>query len=319
MIPTRLTDADRLQPHTTIATIGMFDGFHTGHRHIAEELYARGYQNDRQPLLVTFDQHPQFVLGSKAGDPFRSIQPNRQRLDDIQLYFSGFTEPVFLLVLPFTKQFARQTAREFLTFLRDKYGVDILLMGYNQHFGSDGKNINFQELGHELGIRVCIEKEETENNEKVSSSIIRQLIRNGNITKTNELMMSTYTIEGVVVHGFGTGRKLGFPTANVGHIDPQQILPRFGVYAVQVEIPEYDDEIYEGMANVGVRPTLGGTTDVSVEVNIFDFDQDIYGKKITVSFFEFLREETQFDNLEQLSRQLSADKENARQWFTLPF
>lgn len=315
----QLTERDRLQPHTTIATIGMFDGFHEGHRQILDNLSKRAAFNNISPLVVTFNQHPQIVFG----DPdFRTILTTPQRFE---LFEQALGTNDYLLALDFTPELAAHTAREFITMLRDRYGVGVLQMGFNQHFGSDGRGLDYQELGEQLGVRVCLEKECTpffnRNVPHVSSSVIRDFIRKGEIEQANSLLLFDYAIEGIVTHGNGNGRKLGFPTANVDRLDPHQILPPYGAYCVRVFIEDSPRSgvfgpVEEcGMANIGLRPTIGDIDRPALEVHLLDFDDDIYGRRICVMFDHFIRPEKKLDSLDGLKAQLAEDAEYTRKHF----
>ena len=214
--------------------------------------------------------------------------------------------------MPFTPELSLLDSRAFMTLLRDTYGTQALMDDYNHHFGHnrDEGFAQYVEHGRDLGVDVVKAPEYLGEYAPVSSSIIRGLINAGKVVDAMHCMGRPYRLEGRVVHGFHNGRGIGFPTANVGDIDPNLILPHTGAYAVMVDVA---GQRLQGMVNIGHRPTFDNGRQLSIEVNIFDFDDDIYGLDLTVQFVEFIREEQRFDSMELLKEQLLKDAEEARQ------
>ena len=283
------------------ATIGMFDGMHLGHITLINALKAEAQARHHKSAIITFRQHPQQVVNPHGS-------PRTLMTLDKKIHAISATAPDYLVLLDFNDSLASLTAREFMARLRDQYHVTTLVMGYNHRFGHE-RNATFAhyvEIGKELGIEVVKAPEYLGQYAPVSSSIVRQLIAGGRVEDAMNCMGHPFELSGHVIHGFHNGRGIGFPTANVGDLDPSVILPHNGAYAVMVKV---DDQWHKGMVNIGHRPTLDNGDAISIEVNIFDFDSDIYGKPITLQFVRFLRLEFKLGSIEQLREQLTHDKE----------
>ena len=271
-----------------VATIGMFDGVHRGHQfvlqHVADEARQRGLQS----MAITFD---------KSGP--QTLTPlNQKRL---LLTKTGIDH---IEVLTFNEALKQMTAREFMEQeLRDRLNVKVLLTGYDNRFGynrTEGFD-DYVRYGKELGIEVLQLPQEGE----ISSSIIRQLVIDGDIHKANELLGNPYTILGRVEHGEHIGTKLGYPTANLVLVDKCQLIPSAGVYAVKIRL-ENSVEWKHGMMNIGMRPTFDGQHQ-TLEVNVFRLKENLYGQQLQVTFIERLRGEQRFDSIEALKSQLRQD------------
>ncbi len=299
-----LGESARLPHGSTVATIGMFDGVHLGHVTLADFLKQQAVEQGKQSLIITFLHHPRQVL---AHDPtFKLIMTLDQRLKQLQ-----DLNPDLLLPLDFTPQMSALDSSQFLELLRDRYGVATLVAGYNHRFGHN-RGETFEDYcrnGRRLGVDVVKAPEYLGQYAPVSSTIIRGLIAAGRVVDARHCMGRPYRLSGTVVHGFHNGRGLGFPTANVGQTDPDVLLPHNGAYAVLAHV---DGQQLQGMANIGKRPTLDNGPQLSIEVNLFDFDGDIYGKDIMLEFISFLRLEFKMVGLEELKRQLTLDRDNAR-------
>ena len=209
--------------------------------------------------------------------------------------------------MDFDKQLSELSAREFIRLIRDTYGVRLLLVGYDHRFGHNRSDTfaDYVDYGCELGVEVMQTPELDTPLGHVSSSVIRRLVAAGDVALAAQMLSRPYRLEGTVVGGFKNGRKLGYPTANIALADRSLLLPKNGVYAVRVHV---DGMLYGGMLNVGVRPTFNGSGKVSVEVNIFEFDRDIYGSAIAVDFVAHVRDERRMGSLDELMAQLAADK-----------
>lgn len=285
-----------------VATIGMFDGMHRGHITLINALRVEAHQRHLPWAVITFKHHPQQVLNPN-GSP-SAIMPLNKKIEAIEA-----TGPDYLILLDFTQQLSQLTASDFLAMLHRQYGVGFLVMGYNHRFGHDRKTTfaHYVELGQQLGVEVVKAPEYLGTFAPVSSSIVRQLISSGRVEDAMNCMGHPFEITGEVIHGFHNGRGIGFPTANVGNLDTSVILPHNGAYAVMVSLG--DGKWHKGMVNIGHRPTLDNGKQLSIEVNIFDFDDDIYGKTITLQFIRFLRLEFKLGSIEQLRKQLTHDKQ----------
>lgn len=299
-----LGENDRLPAGSTVATIGMFDGVHLGHATLVDFLKLQAADQGKQSLLITFLRHPRQVL--HPDEPFKLIMPLDERLKQIEAL-----GPDLLLQLDFTAEFAKLDSSQFIELLRDRYGVSLLVAGYNHRFGHN-RGETFRDYcrhGEQLGVKMVKAPEYLGPYAPVSSTIVRGLIAAGRVVDAMHCMGRPHMIKGKVVHGFHNGRGLGFPTANVGEIDPQLLLPHNGAYAVLAHV---DGQVLQGMANIGKRPTLDNGDQLSIEVNLFDFDDDIYGKDITLEFISFLRLEFKMCGLEELKHQLTLDRNNAK-------
>lgn len=283
------------------ATIGMFDGMHRGHATLIKALKTEALARDQHTAVITFARHPQQVVNPQ-GSP-RAIMTLNEKIAAI-----AATGIDYLILLDFNQQLAQLTASRFLEMLHRQFKVNTLVMGYNHRFGHD-HNMGFDSYvkqGQALGVEVVKAPEYLGKYAPVSSSIVRQLIASGRVEDAMNCMGHPFELEGTVVHGFHNGRGIGFPTANVGNLHPDIILPHNGAYAVMVQV---DGLWHKGMVNIGYRPTLDNGHQLSIEVNIFDFDSDIYGKPIKLHFIRFLRLEFKLGSIEQLREQLSHDKQ----------
>lgn len=271
-----------------VATIGMFDGVHCGHQFVLQHVVDEARQRGLQSMAITFD---------KSGP--QTLTPLDQKR--LLLTKTGIDR---IEVLTFNDALKQMTAREFMQQeLRDRLGVKVLLTGYDNRFGhnrTEGFD-DYVRYGQELGIEVLQLPQEGE----ISSSIIRQLVAEGAISKANELLGNPYTILGSVEHGEHIGTKLGYPTANLVLVDDCQLIPAAGVYAVKIRM-ENSVEWKHGMMNIGMRPTFDGQSQ-TLEVNVFRLKENLYGQQLQVAFFERLRGEQRFDSIEALKAQLQQD------------
>ena len=289
-----------------IITIGTFDGVHMGHRQIIDKLKAEAKANDGETVIITFHPHPRKVVSS-AILGIRLINTLSERIEILTRL--GINH---LVVVPFTEVFANQPAEDYIkNFLVDKFHPHTIIIGYDHRFGRD-----------RLGDYRLLEKKATEYNYQlkeipkhvleniaISSTNIRQAILHNDIATADTLLGYEFFFSGVVVHGDKIGRKLGYPTANLKINDDEKIIPGNGIYAVYTQ-PEGYTERLKGMMSIGFRPTVDGKKRV-VEVNIFDFDTEIYGQTLKVFVKKYLREEIKFNGLEELVQQMDQDKINS--------
>ena len=299
-----LGETDRLPQGNTVATIGMFDGVHRGHVTLVNFLKQQAAAQGKQSLVITFLSHPRQVLSTDTS--FKLIMPLEDRLAEIEAL-----GPDLLLPLEFTPEVAALDSAHFIELLRDRYGVAELVAGYNHRFGHD-RGETFEDYcrhGERLGVKLVKAPEYLGQYAPVSSTIIRGLIAAGRVVDAMHCMGRPFMLKGKVVHGFHNGRGLGFPTANVGEIDPNLLLPHNGAYAVLVHV---GGKCLQGMTNIGRRPTLDNGTQLSIEVNLFDFEEDIYGEDIALEFISFLRLEFKMCGHDELKRQLTKDRDNAK-------
>ncbi len=294
---------DRLAPGSTVATIGMFDGVHLGHVTLINFLKKQAQERGLKSAVVTFAQHPQAVLHPDSG--IKLIMPTARKVDLIGQHGVDYT-----VLLDFTRELSLNDSTQFLKILRDRYGVSVLVAGYDHHFGHNKQETfaDYVRNGRKLGIEIVKGPEYLGEYAPVSSSLIRKLIASGKVDGAMHCMGRPYRIEGKVVHGFHNGSGIGFPTANVGELDPAIVLPHRGAYAVMVDVA---GRRLQGMVNVGIRPTMNNGNQLSIEVNIFGFDDDIYGLPIGLDFIKFLRLEFKLGSVEELRAQLTRDRDHS--------
>lgn len=290
-----------------MATIGFFDGVHRGHRYLLDKMKSDAREQGLQTMVITFARHPRQVLQQEYIPEL--LSPNSRKKELLEQM--GIDQ---LVILDFTPEMAQLTAQEFmLKVLKEKLSVERLLIGYDNRFGRN-REAGFDDYvayGQQVGITVINNDAFTMPGTKISSSAVRLLIKEGNIEMANDCLGYEYAMKGVIVHGDGRGRTLGFPTANM-EVNLEQLLPARGVYAVRVWIEGYDEE-FTGMMNIGQRPTFN-LRGVTLEVNVLDFDADIYDRKMRVAFTKRIREERKFNGAQQLIEQLNKDKEEVRRW-----
>lgn len=288
----------------TVATVGTFDGVHLGHQAIFNMMKEKASEIDGETVVITFYPHPRIVLGLDSKN-LKFINTQEKKIN--RLEESGIDH---LIIVPFNKEFANISSEEFINdLLLEKVNPKIIVIGYDHHFGKDreGSFELLSEIGKRKGIKVINVEAQYVNDVTVSSTKIRKLLNAGKIMAVNNFLGYEYSITGKVVKGQSIGRDLGFPTANIEIADEYKLIAAVGVYACRVE---YMGKLYKGMGNIGYRPTVDHG-DLTIEVNIFDFDKQIYDEEITIIFVDRMRDEHKFDSLKDLSEQLVKDKENA--------
>lgn len=285
----------------TVATIGSFDGIHRGHVAMIEETKLRAAKLGLPVTLVTFSGHPRLLFDS-AQSPFL-LSSQQVRME--RLAATGVERCV---VLDFNHELATMTAHEFMSeILAKRLNVKLLVLGYDHRFGRPEPEVNadtYISYGKELGIDVVRAARYNEEGMKVSSSQVRRALAVGDVETSALLLGYRYTLRGHVVHGAALGRKLGFPTANIEPDEPMQLLPLNGVYEVTATL---EGKQYKGVLNVGTKPTVTGEGHRTVELYIIDFEDNIYGCNIEVSFVRRLREERRFASLDELKAQIAKD------------
>lgn len=293
----------------SVATIGFFDGVHRGHQFLISHVRQEAAQSGLQSLVVTFDRHPRQVLR-------KDYQPELLSTLDSKLLLLSKTGVDATALLHFDEAMASLSARDFMALiLRDRLNVRKLIIGYDNRFGhnrSEGFD-DYVRYGRELGIEVIHNQAFTLNGVNVSSSVVRAFVKEGEIELANQCLGYPYTIAGKVVDGHKEGRRIGFPTANLDTSDFGQLIPGGGVYAVKVRL-ERSLAYKPAMMNIGTRPTFGGD-ERTLETYIFNFNEDIYGRMLMVSFVHRIREERKFDNVTQLVEQLKEDEKMVGQQF----
>ena len=288
-----------------VLTIGSFDGVHMGHQQIIQQINDLAASIDGESVLITFHPHPRLVV-SKDKDSLRLLNTLEEKAALLEQY--GVDA---LVVVPFSKEFASQSPDAYIQdFLVAHFQPKIIAIGYDHKFGKDrAGNISYlRKFEEECQFKVVeISKQEVADI-AVSSTKVRKALSKGEVRKADKLLGHTFSISGTVVKGLQLGGELGFPTANIQVADAYKLVPPEGIYAVHVV---HQKERYQGMLYIGNRPTIDHDLAQTIEVNIFDFNQDIYGQELRVDFIDYLRGDQKFDSLDALRDQLSKDKENA--------
>ena len=283
------------------ATIGFFDGVHRGHQFMIDSLTTMAHAQGRQSLVITFDRHPRQVVHA-------DYVPQLITTTDEKLQLLNATAADRIEVLHFDAQMAQLSAYEFMRqVLHEKYGVAMLLTGYDNRFGHNRAEgfADYVRYGEEMGMKVLQNTPIDIDGLRVSSSLIRRLIVEGNITEASNCMGHPYSITGSVAHGFQEGRRIGFPTANIVPESAEKLVPGNGVYATRVSVE--GGEWMPAMLNIGTNPTFQ-RQQTTIEAHIIGFEGDIYGRKVRVEFGRKLRDEQRFKSVEALQKQLEADK-----------
>ncbi|WP_270429671.1 bifunctional riboflavin kinase/FAD synthetase [Butyricimonas virosa] len=286
-----------------VVTIGSFDGVHLGHACVIQHLKEKAANIDGESVIISFEPHPREVLYPRE-KKIGILTTLEEKVTILEKY--GVDH---LIILKFTLEFAQQSYTDFVKkILIDKLKIKGLVVGYDHRFGKDraGNFENLQELANKYGFFLEKEVVFEEDDVNVSSTKIRNALTVGDITTVNRFFGYLYSITGKVVYGHHLGHKIGFPTANIQVSDERKLLPAIGVYAVKVIIGQ---EIFNGMLNIGIRPTVSNDGQVSCEVYIFDFSQNLYGKTITINFINRIRGERKFNDIEELRAQLQKDQE----------
>ena len=286
-----------------VVATGFFDGVHLGHRFLLEQLVKAARERGDWSMVVTFWPHPRNVLQDDARNLrlLTTMEEKKRVLTEIGVNY--------VEVIPFSKSFSRMTTEEYLRdWVIERLGGRTILLGYDNRIGSDLKTPEETALiAEDLGLEVIrAERYSGPEDIVVSSTKIRNLLSAGQVEKANEMLGYGYSLHGVVIAGNRLGRTLGFPTANMQLYEPLKLIPAGGVYLVRVEAVGGE---YYGMCNIGVRPTVGNGNAMTIETNIFDFNEDIYGLDIRLTFITKIRDEVKFPDLAGLAGQLRTDRD----------
>ena len=283
-----------------VVTTGTFDGLHLGHKEILNKLVEVGKKRSFPTVILTFSPHPRQVLF-----PSGELKLINTMEENIMLFKKYNVD--HLIFQTFDFEFSRTTSLEYIRdILVQKIGLKELIIGHNHHFGRnrEGAVDNLQEYADLFDFNVHPVLPFKLNNIEVSSTKIRTAILNGQIDASNSYLGYNFKLTGRVVRGNGLGRKIGYPTANIEINDQNKIIPQNGVYSVFVH---YSNKKFQGMLNIGYKPTVSNSI-LSIEVNIFEFNQQIYNEHVVIEFVKKIRDERKFNNLQELKTQLSKDK-----------
>ena len=285
----------------TILTLGIFDGVHLGHKKIFEKLKKKAALLNCRNLVITFSPHPRNVIdGKEKIDLLTSMEEKIKLFEEI-----GIDN---LLILNFTKEFSQLSSEKFFKdYIIEKIGIKEIIVGYDHHFGKgrSGDVNTLRKMGIEFGFDVTTVEPFKINDEAVNSTKIRKALAEGNIKTANAFLGRRYSFNGIVIEGDKRGRKLGFPTANISIENEEKLLPSLGIYAVELNI---DDEKHNGLLSIGIRPTFYDLGKIVPEVYLYNFDRDIYDKKISVKIIDWIRAEEKFPSSEALIEQMQKDK-----------
>ena len=287
-----------------VITIGTFDGVHLGHRQIIDSLKEEANKAKGESVIITFHPHPRKIVSSVITG-VRLINTLDERIELLEK--TGIDH---LVIVPFTEYFANQSAEEYIRdFLVEKFKPYTIIIGYDHRFGKE-RSGDYKLMEEKAGVYNYRLKEIPEhilNAIKVSSTNIRNAILHSHIEEANNFLGYDFFFEGEVFHGDKIGREIGYPTANLKSTNDEKIVLGDGIYAVMAKV---EDKLYKGMMSIGFRPTVNGRIRVT-EVNIFDFNKEIYGDSIRIFVKKYLRSEVKFNGLEELKEQLHIDKEDS--------
>lgn len=306
-----IRDLNNYENGNSAVTIGFFDGVHLGHRALLDSLRNAASERNLQSVIVTFAKHPRESLHATYVPKLLTTLDERLRM------LEKCNIDVCIVLDPDTDFFEMNSEQFTKHILTNKLHAKYLLTGHDHHFGCDRENgfEHYKMLGEKYGIEVEQQTPFEIEGTKVSSSLIRKQLESGEMEAFNKFAGYNFFISGTVVSGRKIGHSMGYPTANIAINDVRKIIPHYGVYAVDVVI-DGDENTYHGMLNIGIRPTFVNTSVArSIEVHIFDFNENIYKRGITVFFRAYLRNENKFDSPEKLSQQLHVDYDTVREYF----
>ncbi len=285
-----------------VVATGFFDGVHLGHRLVLDRLVGEARRRGEESVVVTFWPHPRNVLQDDARN-LRLLTTLSEKKEILRRIHVDRVE-----VLPFTKEFSRLSAREYISdYIIGRLGGTAVVIGYDNRVGGDRLGPDgFASVASSLGLDVIrADRADTPGGVVISSTKIREALAEGKVEAASAMLGYDYSVLGVVVAGNRLGRTIGFPTANIKLYEPLKMLPGNGVYSVEAETL---GRRFRGMCNIGVRPTVNAGNDTTVETNIFGFDEDIYGLDLKVTFLRKIRQERRFESLDALKAQLERDK-----------
>ncbi|MFP4621083.1 MAG: bifunctional riboflavin kinase/FAD synthetase [Bacteroidales bacterium] len=299
-------ELDNFQANRPVVTIGVFDGVHRGHKAIISQLVARAEELGGESVVVTLWPHPRIILKKDLKNLrlLNSLEEKKWLLEKHHIDH--------LIILPFNNEISQMDACDFIKeILVDRIGLEHLLIGYDHHFGKGGKG-NFRDMqacSAEYNFKVERLGAESDEGTEISSTVIRNALFEGNLTKANQYLGYPYLMMGRVVGGRRIGKKIGFPTANIEPENPYKLIPKDGVYAIKADL---EGQTMEGMLNIGYRPTVDRQgKNQSIEAHLFDFDGDLYNRNITIHMIQRIREEKKFANVDELVEQLKVDKKTS--------
>ena len=294
---------------SSAVTIGTFDGIHFGHQEIIKKLCEISGQRDVKSALITFDPHPQTILNSKHKNYITILTTVEEKTEIL----SSFSIDYFIII-PFSFEFSKINSSEFIEkYLVNRLGAKEIVIGYDHAFGRDreGSIETLHKLGERYGYNVTVIEPIDYKGEKISSTRIRKVLYDGRITEASEMLGRYYSISGEVIKGKGVGRDINIPTANIKINDERKLIPKNGIYLIRSWVK---GNCYNGLLYIGTNPTFN-SSQFSIEANIFDFSEDIYGETIEIEFLKRIRDEIKFYNKDALIEQINKDKEEGIKFF----
>lgn len=288
-----------------VITIGTFDGVHQGHKAILREVAHIANEIDGESILITFDPHPRKLLF--PDHPIKLLTPLDKKLQLIT--GTGITH---IVVVPFTKEFSNLSASDYITqFLVARFHPHTIIIGYDHRFGHDraGNIVLLKQHAAQYNYKVVEIPVQLIDEASISSTRIRNAVAAGKVADAAQMLGHHYSLSGTVVRGRQLGHTIGYPTANIRPDEPEQLVPGNGIYAVYVK---WKGHQYGGMLSIGYNPTVTEEKIIHIEVNIFDFDQEIYGETLEIDFVDYLRAEVKFDSMDALKEQLHQDRVSAK-------
>jgi riboflavin kinase/FMN adenylyltransferase len=306
-----------------VVTIGTFDGVHVGHQKIIDTLKKSAQKIGGETVLLTFFPHPRMILHPEDNS-LRLISDIHEKVE--LLAEAGINH---LIITPFTRDFSNQSPEEYIQdVLVSRIGTKKIVIGYDHHFGKDRKGSlpELKACAHIYGYEVEQIPEQDINDVAVSSTKIREALIKGDIEMANSYLGYPFQLTGTIIRGNQLGRKIGFPTANLQINEAHKLIPAYGIYAVEASFVDLDEiqsgtyqapptgTSFKGMGYIGNRPAIDGNSR-SIEINLFDFNEEVYGKTIRVRFLHFIRHDQWFDSLEALTDQIALDEQKTRAYF----
>jgi len=301
------TDIKNIKVDKSVICVGTFDGLHQGHKVIINKTIEHAKELNAKSIVFTFWPHPQEII-----TPERPVYYLNTFQEKIDLFSKSGID--YLILYPFDKSFANKTSREFIHgFLVKQLNMKFFIIGYDHQFGKkrEGNYRKMQNCAQELNFGIERIEQQAVSDEFISSTKIRNLLKEGLLELANQLLGYTYFTSGEVIKGQQIGSKIGFPTANI-QIAPNKIIPKIGVYIVNVLV---NNKTYQGIANIGFNPTVENNKLLSLEVHLMNFDEDIYTQNIRVFFHKRIRDEIKFNSIDKLKHQIEKDKQNALSYF----
>ncbi|RKD34482.1 bifunctional riboflavin kinase/FAD synthetase [Thermohalobacter berrensis] len=294
-----ITNIESKYPKPTAVALGNFDGLHIGHQALIKKMIKESKKMGLPSVVYTFKNHPTSLIANKKTP--KTIMNNKQKFEILKSLGIDI-----LYMIEFNNQIMNMNPKAFIKkLLIDRLNIKLVVVGFNYRFGYKAKGdcSLLKQMGDDLGFKVIVVPPVTKNEQVVSSTLIRKLIKEGKIKKANNLLGRHYTLQGKVIQGKGRGKKIGFPTANL-LLNDNYVIPKKGVYKT---ITTVNNKKYISITNVGTNPTFTNENKLNIETHIINFNDSLYGKEIEVSFKKYIREEKKFQNAEQLIKQLKED------------